>query len=297
MSNLKYAFYTGCSAKGVAPELYDSTKLVAEKLGMELIELEAATCCGAGAVQEKDEFLALTINARNLALAEELGLDLLTICNTCTVMLRDTKFKLDNDPQLKKEVNEVLKEAGLEYKGTSEVTHFLWEVIDGVGLDKLREMVVRPLKDFNIAPFYGCHIIRPVYLIGYEDPDNPKSIEMLIEALGGNPKDHEARLACCGFHSFWSAETEVTLRLTAMDTQSAKEESADFMVTPCPLCHTQLDAMQEEAEERIGVNIGMPILHLPQMIGLALGMNPKELGLHKHVISTKEIVNKITANV
>lgn len=297
MSNLKYAFYTGCSAKGVAPELYDSTKLVAEKLGMELIELEAATCCGAGAVQEKDEFLALTINARNLALAEELGLDLLTICNTCTVMLRDTKFKLDNDPQLKKEVNEVLKEAGLEYKGTSEVTHFLWEVIDGVGLNKLKEMVVRPLKDFNIAPFYGCHIIRPVYLIGYEDPDNPKSIEMLIEALGGNPKDHEARLACCGFHSFWSAETEVTLRLTAMDTQSAKEESADFMVTPCPLCHTQLDAMQEEAEERIGANIGMPILHLPQMIGLALGMNPKELGLHKHVISTKEIVNKITANV
>ena len=297
MSTLKYAFYTGCSAKGVAPELYDSTKLVAEKLGMELIELEAATCCGAGAVQEKDEFLALTINARNLALAEELGLDLLTICNTCTVMLRDTKFKLDNDPQLKKEVNEVLKEAGLEYKGTSEVTHFLWEVIDGVGLDKLKEMVVRPLKDFNIAPFYGCHIIRPVYLIGYEDPDNPKSIEMLIEALGGNPKDHEARLACCGFHSFWSAETEVTLRLTAMDTQSAKEEKADFMVTPCPLCHTQLDAMQEEAEERIGTNIGMPILHLPQMIGLALGMNPKELGLHKHVISTKEIVNKITASV
>jgi len=297
MSNLKYAFYTGCSAKGVAPELYNSTKLVAEKLGMELIELEAATCCGAGAVQEKDEFLALTINARNLALAEELGLDLLTICNTCTVMLRDTKFKLDNDPQLKKEVNEVLKEAGLEYKGTSEVTHFLWEVIDGVGLDKLKEMVVRPLKDFNIAPFYGCHIIRPVYLIGYEDPDNPKSIEMLIEALGGNPKDHEARLACCGFHSFWSAETEVTLRLTAMDAKAAKEEKADFMVTPCPLCHTQLDAMQEEAEERIGTSIGMPILHLPQMIGLALGMNPKELGLHKHVISTEKIINKITANV
>lgn len=296
MSQLKYAFYTGCSAKGVAPELYDSTRLVAEKLGMELIELEAATCCGAGAVQEKDEFLAYTINARNLALAEELGLDLLTICNTCTVMLRDTKFKLDNDPELKAAVNEVLKEAGLEYKGTSEVTHFLWEVIDGVGLDKLKSMVVRPLKDFNIAPFYGCHIIRPVYLIGYEDPDNPKSMEMVIEALGGNPKDHEARLACCGFHSFWSAEDEVTLRLTAMDTKAAKEENADFMVTPCPLCHTQLDAMQEEAEERIGTQIGMPILHLPQMIGLALGMNPKDLGLHKHIVPTDNIIKKITSS-
>ena len=296
MSQLKYAFYTGCSAKGVAPELYDSTRLVAEKLGMELIELEAATCCGAGAVQEKDEFLAYTINARNLALAEELGLDLLTICNTCTVMLRDTKFKLDNDPELKAAVNEVLRETGLEYKGTSEVTHFLWEVIDGVGLDKLKSMVVRPLKDFNIAPFYGCHIIRPVYLIGYEDPDNPKSMEMVIEALGGNPKDHEARLACCGFHSFWSAEDEVTLRLTAMDTKAAKEEKADFMVTPCPLCHTQLDAMQEEAEERIGTQIGMPILHLPQMIGLALGMNPKDLGLHKHIVPTDNIIKKITSS-
>ena len=293
MGNLRYAFYTGCSAKGVAPELYNSTKLVAEKLGMELIELEAATCCGAGAVQEKDEFLALTINARNIALAEELGLDLLTICNTCTVMLRETKFKLDNDPELKDAVNEVLREAGLEYKGTSEITHFLWEVIDGVGLDKIREMVVKPLSEFKIAPFYGCHIIRPNYLIGYEDPDNPKSIEMLIEALGGKPTDHEARLACCGFHSFWSAEENVTLKLTALDTESAKEEKADFMVTPCPLCHTQLDAMQPEAESRIGVKIGMPVLHLPQMIGLALGISPKELGLDKHVISTEEIVSKV----
>ncbi len=293
MAELKYAFYTGCSAKGVAPELYDSTFLVAEKLGMELIELEAATCCGAGAVQEKDEFLSLTINARNLALAEELGLDMLTICNTCTVMLREAKFKLDNDPELKAAVNEVLSEAGLEYKGTIEVTHFLWEVIDGVGLENLKEMVVRPLKDFKIAPFYGCHIIRPPYLIGYEDPDNPKSIEMVIEAIGGNPVDHEARLACCGFHSFWSAEDKVTLKLTAMDTEAAKEEKADFMVTPCPLCHTQLDAMQPEAEEKVGVSIEMPILHLPQMIGLAIGLKPKELGLHKHVIPTTEIIKKV----
>ena len=293
MAELRYAFYTGCSAKGVAPELYNSTKLVAEKLGMELIELEAATCCGAGAVQERDEFLALTINARNIALAEELGLDLLTICNTCTVMLRETKFKLDNDPELKEAVNEVLREAGLEYKGTSEITHFLWEVIDGVGLDKLKDMVVKPLSEFKIASFYGCHIIRPPYLIGYEDPDNPKSMEMLIEALGGKPTNHEARLACCGFHSFWSAEENITLKLTALDTASAKEENADFMVTPCPLCHTQLDAMQPEAENRIGVKIGMPVLHLPQMIGLALGISPKELGLDKHVIPTDEIVSKI----
>ena len=293
MAELRYAFYTGCSAKGVAPELYNSTKLVAEKLGMELIELEAATCCGAGAVQERDEFLALTINARNIALAEELGLDLLTICNTCTVMLRETKFKLDNDPELKEAVNEVLREAGLEYKGTSEITHFLWEVIDGVGLDKIRDMVVKPLSEFKIASFYGCHIIRPPYLIGYEDPDNPKSMEMLIEALGGKPTDHEARLACCGFHSFWSAEENITLKLTALDTASAKEENADFMVTPCPLCHTQLDAMQPEAENKIGVKIGMPVLHLPQMIGLALGISPKELGLDKHVIPTDEIVSKI----
>ena len=293
MAELRYAFYTGCSAKGVAPELYNSTKLVAEKLGMELIELEAATCCGAGAVQERDEFLALTINARNIALAEELGLDMLTICNTCTVMLRETKFKLDNDPELKEAVNEVLREAGLEYKGTSEITHFLWEVIDGVGLDRLKEMVVKPLSEFKIASFYGCHIVRPQYLIGYEDPDNPKSMEMLIEALGGKPTDHEARLACCGFHSFWSAEENITLKLTALDTSSAKEENADFMVTPCPLCHTQLDAMQPEAERKIGVKIGMPVLHLPQMIGLALGISPKELGLDKHVIPTDEIVSKI----
>ncbi len=289
MSKLRYALFTGCTAKQSTPEQYMSTMAVAKKLDIELVELVEASCCGASHLQDYDEFLSLVLNARNIAYAEKHDLTMVTICNTCQLNTAMTKHKLDNDPELKAKVNEKLAEVGLEYKGTSDITHFLYAIIDDIGLDKIKEMVVRPLKQFNIAPFYGCHNIRPSELQNEthktaESPYRPTSLDDLIIACGGESVDYEEKNKCCGFHVELQAPRTAAV-LTGNAIAGAMDNNADMMVTPCPLCHLKLDTQADHAGEAIGRELEMPVLHMQQMVGLALGCDPKELGLDHHVVN------------
>src|SRR3990167_2589836 len=183
MEKLKYALYTGCTARESTPELLKSTMAIADKLGIELVLLDEASCCGASHLQDYDDFLSLVLNARNICYAEKLGLTMVTICNTCQLNTAMTKHRLDTNPELKAKVNAKLAEVGLEYKGTSEVTHFLYALIQDYGLEKLAARVQVPLSQFNIAPFYGCHNIRPSELQnlsnGGENPYTPTSLDDL----------------------------------------------------------------------------------------------------------------------
>ncbi|AGK55795.1 MAG: heterodisulfide reductase subunit [Bacillus sp. (in: firmicutes)] len=281
---MKYAFFPGCTLESAAEELMISTKKVASALGIELIELNGWTCCGASHIQDVDNFLATSINARNIALAEELGtLKLLTVCNTCTLMLRTAKLKMDKNEKLRTKVNEGLSRAGLQYKGTTEVTHFLWALIEDYGLENLRKKVKRPLTGLKVANFYGCHITMPPDIMGFENHMNPQSMEMVAEVLGAESVDFDQRLACCGFHAVFPAEKEV-MDLTGKNCLSPKYAGADCIVTPCPLCQMQLDAYQPDAQKGFSEDITMPILHLPQLIGLALGFSPEELAIQRHVV-------------
>ncbi len=312
MSKLKYALYTGCTARESTPELLSSTMAVAKKLGIELVLLDEASCCGASHLQDFDEFLSLVLNARNICYAEKLGLPMVTICNTCQLNTVMTKERLDSDPELKAKVNEKLKEVGLEYKGTVSVRHFLYALIDDYGLDKIREKVVKPLSHFNIAPFYGCHNIRPSHLHhkhnkplpvelgveggGYEsfeteefmekytheNPYKPTSLDRLIEALEGNSVDYESKNKCCGFHvDLQAPKTSNALSGTAL--VDAIDNGADVMVTPCPLCQLNLDLKQDSAGKQLGREIELPVLHLPQLMALALGCSLEEIGLKRNV--------------
>jgi len=287
MEKLKYALFTGCTAKQSTPEQMSSTMAVADKLGIELVELTEASCCGASHLQDYDEFLSLVLNARNIAYAEEKGLTMVTICNTCQLNTAMTKHKLDNDADLKAQVNEKLKEVGLEYKGTSQITHFLYAIIDDFGLDKIKEMVKTPLSQFNIAPFYGCHNIRPSELQNKthktaESAYRPTSLDDLIIACGGESVEYEEKTKCCGFHAELQApHTAATLTGNAI--AGAMDNNADWMVTPCPLCHLKLDTQTKHASEAIGREVALPVLHMQQMLGLALGCTPSELGLKHHV--------------
>jgi len=283
MEKLKYALFTGCTAKQSTPEQMMSTMAVADKLGIELIELTEASCCGASHLQDYDDFLSLVLNARNIAYAEQKGLTMVTICNTCQLNTAMTKHRLDNDPELKEKVNEKLREVGLEYKGTSEIVHFLYAIIDDIGLDKIKEMVVKPLSEFNIAPFYGCHNIRPSELHKKDNPYNPTSLDDLIIACGGESVDYEEKNKCCGFHvELQAPKTAATLTGNAI--AGAMDSNADMMVTPCPLCHLKLDTQAEHASEAIGREVELPVLHMQQMVGLALGCSPEELGLNHHLV-------------
>jgi len=282
MEKLKYALFTGCTAKQSTPEQMMSTMAVAKKLDIELIELTEASCCGASHLQDYDDFLSLVLNARNIAYAEKHGLTMVTICNTCQLNSAMTKHRLDNDAELKARVNEKLAEVGLEYKGTSDIVHFLYAIIDDFGLDKIKEMVVKPLSQFNIAPFYGCHNIRPSELHKKDNPYNPTSLDELIIACGGESVDYEEKNKCCGFHvELQAPKTAATLTGNAI--AGAMDNNADMMVTPCPLCHLKLDTQTKHAGEAIGREVELPVLHMQQMIGLALGCTPEELGLQHHV--------------
>jgi len=283
---MKYALYTGCTAKESTPELLKSTLAVAKELGIEIEILNEASCCGASHLQDFDEFLSLVLNARNICLAEKRGLKLVTLCNTCQLMLENTKQKLDTDEKLKNRVNEKLKEVGLEYKGTSKVQHFLYAILEDVGLEEISKHVKKPLNS-KIAPFYGCHIIRPSKTHDgsnlNENPFKPNAIESLIKVLLGESVDYSMKTKCCGFHVDLQ-NTEMSEKLTASALLDASESGAEMMVTPCPLCHLNLDIKQKAAAKKVNKNFKMPVLHLPQMLGLAFGIDKEELGLNHHII-------------
>lgn len=289
MEKLKYALYTGCTARESTPELLKSTMAIADKLGIELVLLDEASCCGASHLQDFDDMLSLVLNARNICYAEKLGLTMVTICNTCQLNTSLTKERLDSDPELKAKVNAKLAEVGLEYKGTSEVKHFLYALQDDYGYEKIASQVTNPMEDINIASFYGCHNIRPSHLQhknnGGENSYRPVSLDNLVKALGGNAVDYESKNKCCGFHV--ELQNPVTAnKLSAIAMLDAIDNNADMMVTPCPLCHLRMDVQQHNISKQAGRDINIPVLHLPQMIGIALGIDAKELGLNHNVTQT-----------
>ncbi len=292
MSQLHYALFTGCTAKQSTPELLSSTLAVADKLGIKITILEEASCCGASHLQDFDEFLAHVLNARNICYAEKLGLTMITICNTCQLNSAMTKHALDTDPELKARVNEKLAEVGLEYKGTSEIKHFLYTLIDEYGLENIKDKVTTPLSHLNIAPFYGCHNIRPSELHApsnnHENPYNPTSLDSLIDALEGHPVDYDRKNKCCGFHVELQANHTSEL-LAGNALLDAVDNNADIMVTPCPLCHLKMDTYQGSISATMGRDVELPVLHMPQMVALALGCSEKEIGLDYHVTKTDRV--------
>jgi len=287
---MKYAFFPGCVLEGAAKENYIATTAVAKALGIELVEIPGWTCCGASHVQDVDDLAATAINARNIALAEQMNMPLLTVCNTCTLMLRKAKAKLDGGQ--KEKINGILAKADLQYQGTSEITHLLWVLLKDYGLDKLQAAVKRPLKGLKVAGYYGCHILRPPALMDFEDFANPQSLEKLIASLGGQPVEFGHRLKCCGFHATYTAEPDM-IAITGQTNQSAVEAGADCMVTPCPLCQMSLDMNQPEGQAAVNCHQEMPVLHLAQLVGLALGLSPEQLGINRHIAGREVIQAKI----
>ena len=292
--SLKYALYPGCAAKGATPELYQSTKAIIGRLGIEVIELTASSCCGAGVVAEADPEGALALSARTFAQAERLGLDVMTICGTCQGVMSTANRQLKGDPALLQRVNRMLEPEGLAYHGNVQVKHLLWIVVREVGLAKLKDEVQVTLGDLKIAPFYGCYILRPSWDLGFDDPENPTSLEKVIRAVGAEPVDYGGKIKCCGFPIILEKE-DIALAMNGANLKEAKDGGADAMVTPCPLCHMSLDIYQERASRKVETNLNLPVLHLPQMLGLAMGVKAKDLGVERHLVSVDEIVKRIDA--
>ncbi len=289
---MKYALYPGCAARGATPELYQSTRAIIGQLGIEVVELSAAACCGAGVVTEAHPDMALALNARTFAQAEALGLDVMTICGTCQGVMSAANRQLKTEPRLLDRMNAFLAPEGLAYHGRVQVKHLLWIVVRDIGLPRLGALVSVPMQDFHIAPFYGCYILRPSWELGFDDPENPQSLERVIKAVGAEPVAYAGRTKCCGFPIILEKEA-IAVAMAGTHMSEAKDQGADFMVTPCPLCHMSLDIYQERAGRAVNRELHLPILHVPQLLGLAMGLPPKDLGLSHHVISVDSILAKL----
>ena len=290
----RVAYYKGCLASLSAKELDSSTKALAPKVGLELVELESVTCCGAGDIHEAEPDYYLHLNARILAYAEAEGCDmLLTVCNVCTLNLRQANWQLKNDEELRDRVSTNLERVGAPpYSGGVEVRHLLWEIAEGEGYELLKQSAHRGLKGLRIAPFYGCQILRPSKILGFEDPDRPWSLERIIEACGGEAIDYPAKVKCCGFPIIQARE-ETALGELIQPIEQAKEAGADALVTPCPLCHLSLDAWQSKLKEATGKDFQMPILHLSQLVGVAAGLEEAELKFKRHVVPVTPVLEKL----
>ncbi|MCH8089426.1 MAG: CoB--CoM heterodisulfide reductase iron-sulfur subunit B family protein [Chloroflexi bacterium] len=287
---MKYAFYPGCVSRGGCPELYPAAVKVLAKLEIELVELTDVGCTGAGVLSRE---VSDPINARTLAKAEEMGLPIMTICSTCQGCLMQANHRLKKDPAYREQINrDYLAEEGLEYKGTTDVKHFLWVLEEDYGLDKLKEMVVNPLNDLKVAPFYGCYLRRPPEVVVPKGKESrKKALESTISALGGEVIAIKGKGKCCGFPILIPNERN-SLEMCGNHTLEAKDKGADAIVTPCPLCHLELDGNQPRAAAQKGRKIDLPILHLPQLVGLALGFTPKEMQMQRHIISTGTVEAK-----
>lgn len=290
---MKFALYTGCVSKGATRELMVSTLKAAQALEIDFVEMKSAACCGAGVVSEKSPVLADAINARSFAIAEEHNLDMITICSTCQGVLKKSECKLDSDPEYKSKINYVLQEGGHQYAGGKiKIKHFANILASEEGLKLLRKKVKRPLKGLKVAAFYGCYVLRPSELSEYDDPDNPAGMEEIFKALGATPVYYDSRTKCCGF-PIVMMNKEASRAMAGNALLDAIQSGADCVVTGCPLCHLSLDSYQPEIDKLRKLGYEIPILHLPQLVALALGFSPKELDMHKHIVSADKLAAKL----
>ncbi len=298
---MKVAYWPGCVSRGFTPELHGSMAQVAPLLDIDLVELDRASCCGAGVIAEHNQELADTLNARTFALAQEeisKGASMMmNICSTCQGAQSECQERLDANTPYRDHVNETLSAEGLTYEKGITNKHFLWLLVEEIGLDAIKAKVKRPLTDLRVGPFYGCYIVRPTDRLGIDD-EHPRDtyLQLLIEALGGTVVDYAGQYKCCGFPII-TMNKQNSLKQAGRHLGDAMDAEADCLVTPCPLCHLNLDLQQPMAAGVVGRPLNMPVLHLPQLLGLALGLDPKQLGMNKHVVKPTSVIDWSTSVV
>ena len=281
---MKYAFFVGCTTLSRLEGYELSTRLVAERLGVDLVDMPGSSCCGTTYLETLDHKTALAVAARNICIAEEMGLNIVTACNGCTEVLTRTNKALKEDAALRDDINSVLADIGKQFKGTVEVKHFVRMLKEDIGLDKIRAEVKHPLKGLRVGAHYGCHMLRPSDIMSYEDPEAPTTLDELINVTGAQSVAYPNKLECCTGPIIGIRE-KVTWSVGLEKVENVKKY-ADIMVTVCPDCYMVYERCQLMAEKSPDV----PVVHYPQLLGLALGLGYDELGLEKNRIDASRIM-------
>ena len=287
-----YALFLGCTIPARQPNYELSARKALTKLGIGLVDLDDMTCCCPPPIQSIDLETSQAVAAYNICLAEEAGLDIVTLCTGCFESLAMTNAALKKDKKLREKVNGILSKAGKEFQGTIEVKHFLQVLMEDIGLESLKERVVKPLNKLKVAPFYGCHSLRPSELLEFDDPERPQILENLLGALGAESVEYRNKLKCCGGLLRGYAD-DLALSLARDKLVNTTKAGADCIGTLCPFCFVALDIGQIQVKSKFNEVYDMPVLHYSELLALALGVDPEELALRTHKIKADKILEKI----
>lgn len=291
---MEIAYFLGCIMNNRYPGIEKATRQLFDALDIELKDMEGASCCPApGVFGSFDEKTWASIAARNLSIAEDMGMDVMTECNGCFGSLTECNHMLKENEDKKAEINEVLSEVGKEFKGTTEVKHFAQILRDDVGFEKLASLMEKPLN-LNVAVHYGCHFLKPTAEIGIEDQaEDPSILDDLVEITGAKSVPYKDKMMCCGAGGgLRSRDLDVTLSYTKEKLEHMTEAGVDAIVNVCPFCHLQFDAGQTEVNEKYGTDYAIPVFHLAQLYGLAMGLTADDLTLDAQAIDAAPALAK-----
>jgi heterodisulfide reductase subunit B len=281
-----YAYYPGCSLEHSASPYDISIRAVFKALDVNLHEIDDWNCCGATMYMSVKKIVGYAISARNLAIAQNMGMEVCAPCSSCYTILRKTNRHIQWDPKERDKINEALAAANLSYEGKVHIRHPLDILIRDVGLTTIKERVVKPLHGLRVAPYYGCQIVRPHGF--FDDVDDPVTMDELFKALGAEVVDYPAKVRCCG-GMLMTTDEEVAQKLNRGLLQAAVDNGAETIATACPLCQMNLEAYQGRVNDVYGTSFNMPIVYFSHLLGVALGLSPQELGIDKFIIPPKEL--------
>lgn len=288
----RYALFLGCTIPARGRNYEMSARQVAGRLGVELVDIPEFCCCGFP-VKSTFQKTALILAGRNLALAEQNGLDICTLCSACTSLMVESAYHLNHDEALRNEINNELAEFGLRYEGRTNVYHFTRILYEFVGIEKIKASITRALSGFRFAAHYGCHYLKPSEYFGrFDSPERPRSLDALIEATGAEAIQYQDKLQCCG-GSVLAVDEGLALRMAGDKLSRLKQDGADALVSICPFCTVMYDDNQKKIESAIEGELGIPVLYLTQLLGLAMGMSGKELGLQMNKVKTRSLIERI----
>lgn len=286
---MKYAYFPGCVTpqKENAYEL--SARKVAEKLGIQLLDLEGANCCGFF-LEPINHLSAIVLAARDLCLAEEIKCDIITLCPACFGHLTRVRQELLNDHKLRDTVNNALREIGKKFRAKSQVKHFTQVLLEDIGVEKLRKTVTKPQNRLKVAPHYGCHIMKPSDEIRFDNPEDPEMLDSLIEVTGAKCLDYVEKRLCCGA-PIVGVDENLSFKIAREKLKSIQRVGANAMITICPFCHVHFDLNQLAIQDEYSEEYNIPVLHYTQLLGLAQGFTPDELGLYENRVPVDAILD------
>jgi heterodisulfide reductase subunit B2 len=286
---MRYAYYPGCSAESTARDMHQSTLAVAAALGIEMIEPKGWTCCGATAGHQTDRVLAAALPAANLAKIKDMGLDCVVNCAACYNRMKVANHEIATESEIRNDVSDAI---GRDYDGSVKIKHFIEVLLNDVGIEKISDAIKQPLKGLKVACYYGCLLVRPPKVVNFDDPENPKSLDKLVKAIGGESIEWPYKVECCG-GGLSLSRTDVVVNLTDSILGMAKSAGADCIAVSCPMCQVNLDLRQQDIKKETGRNYQIPVVYITQLLGLGLGISSKKLGFNKLMVPASNVLEKV----